>query len=466
MRQQERGIIFVCVFFLLSVVVPTKVTQAHGINGHIHVTAWSMADLQDMGLRALLEDADVVDAMLFGAAFPDTGYASDKEYGEPAHWEPFVERLVAHVRRQYPPPYVDLEDRKRVAFIMGLAAHGLQDEIFDTLFLVQVDIHDGATQDDVDPATDAFLEVDGHLEYKPAIYAPISDLIEVFAQSGVTVDEATIQTGMSRVKTLVIDYFSGIAQSINADLRPRLGWTLAHYLDETVPGSLTSEVPATAAYMEAVWARLHGRPPMVGRVAYGFPESPRRTRSVGPGVDAWVTLVFGQGVRVGSINQETVKLLDGSGSPVEMQVTASRWTHDADSVSRLLVVKPVASLQYDHGYTIELNPGLQYVDGSRLVEQWTYGFQTPCAPGMEANCAVEEEPVGDLGSIGASTDGGPTQNTQTDAAANAEMGVTVRGSESGGDHGCAQLPGDGHVDMWLLLLIVGTMMTKRHGLGS
>ena len=42
-------------------------------------------------------------------------------------------------RPRAPAPVTTLESKKRVAFLMGCASHGLQDAIFDSLFLRQVE---------------------------------------------------------------------------------------------------------------------------------------------------------------------------------------------------------------------------------------------------------------------------------------------------------------------------------------
>ena len=208
---------------------------SHGINGHVHVTAWSLAEVDQDALLDIFEDPLVVDALLFGAAFPDTGYATENGYGELAHWEPFVDALIEYMHATYPPPFDDQETRRMAAFVMGMASHGLQDEIFDTLFLPQIAVHDGAGQDEADPGTDAFLFKDGYLEHKPEPFAPTSDLVEVFADChNHAVTEQEIRAGMARVKLFVIDTFEGIADGIYDMYRPQLEWTSMHYMDPDV----------------------------------------------------------------------------------------------------------------------------------------------------------------------------------------------------------------------------------------
>ncbi|MGC6418826.1 MAG: zinc dependent phospholipase C family protein [Bradymonadia bacterium] len=413
----------------VMLLMPT-VLCAHGINGHVHVTAWSMAEIEEQGVLEILNDPVAVDALLFGAAFPDTGYAVDgREYGERVHWEPFVERFIRYMRDTYPPPYNDPETRRKIAFLLGVGCHGLQDEIFDTLFLDQVHKHDGAGQDEVDTGTDSFLVVDGRIEYKPAAYAPIDDLLVVFDDLGVSANRETIELGIARVKGVVIDNFDALARQFNDMLRPDLMWTAEHYLDPSIPGSLTSEIGPSAAYIEALWRRLHGEPPVGARVSYSYPSVDGRSRSTEPGVDAWVTLVFGTGAVVGSLTSETVELVGPDGGRVDVEVDHSRWTNDPDSVTRLLVLKPTTELIYDSDYLIRLKPGVAYVDGTALMDPWQLAFKTPCRDPDGPGCAPVLEMGQDAGisldaaasfdMAGNALDGGlPPSNAQRGSSGN------------------------------------------------
>ena len=64
----------------------------HGINGHINVTHWMT---NDVATDRVWRQPDCRNAMVFGSAFPDTGYGVDHEYGEITHWAPFLDALIA-----------------------------------------------------------------------------------------------------------------------------------------------------------------------------------------------------------------------------------------------------------------------------------------------------------------------------------------------------------------------------------
>ncbi|MGK0362540.1 MAG: hypothetical protein ACI9U2_004861, partial [Bradymonadia bacterium] len=362
---------------LIAVLLPAT-TGAHGINGHIHVTAWAIEALPPGPVRALLSDPQVRDAALIGAAFPDSGYAVDHAYGELAHWPPFVEACVQRLE----PPFETLDEQRAAAFVMGLAAHGLQDELFDSLFLYQIRKHDDAGQDAADPGTDAFLYTDGYVHHRPPVWFPFPLIADALADAhGEEVTADVIELGLTRIKTLVIDGAAGIASVFDPRYRPQLPWTAANYLDPDIPGSLASEIPATGAYLDALWARMHGEFAVAALVGHPYPSAERRLRGlIADDVDSWVTLVFGAGVRVGSLTLEHVELVDAAGVPVPFEVRANRWSNgNPNAMTRLAVLRPGVDLVADSEYTVRLLPGLELVDGSALDVDWSYTFRTRCA---------------------------------------------------------------------------------------
>ncbi len=425
---------------MLRSLLPLLLTGAacgHGINGHVHVTGWAIESLPPGPLADFLAEPEVFEAALIGASFPDSGYAIDDPYGELAHWPPFVQALLDQLRRG--DFDADLEARKTAAFLMGLACHGLQDELFDSIFLHQVSAHDGRGQDEADPGTDGFLVVDGHLRFKPAFFLPGEALVTAFRDAhGHAVSVETMTLGLRRVKLLVIDAAESIGANLDARYRPLLPWTAAHYLDADIPGSLRSEVPATAAYLEAIWARLHGEWPVTALVGHAYPQPPRRLLGIeAASVDSWVTLVFGSGAIVGTVNAETVRFTDASGDAVPFELHHTRWSGSRpDESTRLVQLRPQADLRSDHTYTVELARGVRLQDGRTTDAPWRYTFQTPCAPADP--CVEPDAGVADIGV-------GDAAREIDDAAPDAAPEIT-----SGGD-GCSGAPGSPFGSWWLLL---------------
>jgi hypothetical protein len=380
-------------FMVLGATFAPMAAPAHGINGHVHVTGWAIERLPPGELADFFAEQAVRDAALIGAAFPDSGYAIDDHYGELAHWEPYVGVHLAWLRERFPPPLVDLEAKKQLAFLMGLAAHGLQDEMFDSVFLYELEERDGAGQERSDPGTDAFLFTDGWLQYKPPLYAPFEDLPEIFLRAhGHAVTPSTLRSGMNRVKVLVIDGFHALAPVLDAEHRPHLPWTAQHYVDPAVPGSLAAEIPATGAHLQAIWDRFHGRFGLEELAVHTWPDVPRRLRGTQPGhVDGWITLIFATGVRVGSLTPETVLLTDADGLAVPVRVVGTRWGGSPEDSSRLVRLQPEVELAPNAAYTVTLHPGVALLDGQTLQNAWSFSFLTAC---VEGDPACPPEPTG------------------------------------------------------------------------
>lgn len=370
------------------------VADAHGLWGHVHVTGWAVENMPDDELRVfLLDDPEVFNALLFGAVFTDTGYSKDtpasRAYSEHTHWEPFVTDYIAWIRANDPPPWTTLESKKRVAFLLGCASHGMQDEIFDTLFLAQVEERDGAGQEHTDPGTDGFLSLDGHLRFFPVQDIPMSTVLELYQGLPEEVTEDVIQDAVDLVTSVYIneEFGPGFAAGLGNQYADDMPWGRVHYLDPEVPGSLRAEIYPTMRYQQAVWARLHGEFAPDDVPVFAFPEAPRRLRSGDPAtVDSWVTLIFGAGVRY---QDDLLELRDPEGQLVPFTQGNTRWNA---AETRVIKVAPTEPLTPGGWYTARLRADVELIDGGVTSEVWELPFQVACATEDDPACP----PLGDV----------------------------------------------------------------------
>lgn len=372
---------------LAAVLVP-QWAAAHGLWGHIHVTGWAVENMPDDELRAFLyDDPEVFNALLFGATFADTGYARDvpgsREYSEHAHWEPFVEDFVEWIRVNDPPPWTTPESKRRVAFLLGCASHGLQDSIFDSLFLAHIEEHDGAGQEEADPGTDGFLVADGHIRFLPEQDIPMTTVLELFAEVSPDISEEVISGSVRLTTAAYINDELGlsVAEGFAARYADIIPWARGHYLDASVPGSLRSEIYPTMRYQQAIWDRLHDRFDANGATVYAFPDAPRRLRThMSASTGSWVTLVFGAGVRY---EGDLVELLDAEGAVVPFSQANTRWGADH---TRLLRILPTEDLQPGGWYTARLRDGAALIGGETSTEPWEITFQVACEESDDPQC--------------------------------------------------------------------------------
>jgi MYXO-CTERM domain-containing protein len=357
---------------------------AHGLHGHVHVTGWAIDSLPEGELRTLLSDPEMRGAALMGAAFPDSGYAATDDalepgaraYGEHAHWEPFVEDFITQLRATHGPTYETREEQLLVAFLLGCASHGLQDELFDSTFLFEVEQRDGAGQEATDPGTDGFLVQDGYFWMVPSDYVPVDELLPLFADLSEDVDAEVIAHGVGNVRVYVNALIGPSIAEANGEMyRPLIPWAADHYLDAGVPGSLRAEILPTARYMEAIWARLHNRFDEAGLVIHAWPDPPRRLREAdASSVASWVTLILGKGVMNGAA---TGALTDDVDAAHPFTFAFTRFTGEGSS--RIVRFQPNADLVPGAFYTATLEAGAVLVDGTTTTGAHAHRFQVDCA---------------------------------------------------------------------------------------
>lgn len=376
---------------LLALGAPSP-SLGHGIHGHIHVTGWAIENLPPGELRELFADPEVKLAALAGSMFPDTGYARDasaREYAEYSHWEPFVESFIQKIRKDHGPRYDTQEKKKLIAFLMGAAAHGLQDELFDSTFLFEATQRDGVDQDKTDPGTDGFLVLDGHARLLPGDYLPIPELLPLFAKLPVVTDAALIEKHVNLVRTLYANAEFGwkVAAHNGTMMRPEMPWTSAHYLDFAVPGSLASEIRPTAAYMQAIWDRIHGRFSEASQVIHAWPETGRRLREADhTSVASWVTLIVGKAVTDGAA---TGALTDSGSTALGFDLRFTRWS--GNGASRLVRFLATADYKPGETYSATLNSGASLVDGTKTTAAHSVQFQVECTTPADTRCPGRPE---------------------------------------------------------------------------
>jgi len=328
------------------------------------VTGWAIENLPPGPLRSFFSEPAVFNAALYGAAFPDSGYWVDtgptREYAEYAHWEPFIESFIQLIRSEHPPGFWSPEERKLVAFMMGCAAHGLQDEIFDSTFLFQVAEHDGKGQSEADGGTDFLLIDEGHQRFLPERFLPMDTLLRLYAERPEAITQETILSGVDTQESTYVNDGLGlqIARSLAPASRDLIPWTAQHYLDPEVPGILYTEITPTMQYLQAVWDRLHGRWKS-GRdpVVHVFPDDGRALRSASAGtVDGWVTMILGKGI---AIDSAAGTLLGAHGTTVDARFTGTRWGHPFPRVVRF---QPSVDLEPGRRYTAVLHAGAEMID--------------------------------------------------------------------------------------------------------
>lgn len=253
---------------LLLTLSPLAAT-ANGNHTHIGITLRAIDLLPEGPLRALVSDPTLRPMLLNGTIFPDGGYAIQHPYGEAAHWEPMQRALQQRVLAACPAPLASQACREKLVFLLGMASHGMADQVFDALYMEAAKLHDKAGWTDsllesFDSSTDVlWAAAHGGLEI-PALWLPMEDLLATYQALQLPVEAATITNGQNMLREVVLAYVNMARDQPDKveAARSRYPWGAAHLDDAHVAGSPPSEARVVAAYWQQLWATwIDGAPP-------------------------------------------------------------------------------------------------------------------------------------------------------------------------------------------------------------
>ncbi len=267
-----------------AVAVPAA--HAAGIVTHAWMGLEAIPRVQPAALRDLLDAHR--DQVRAGAEFPDGGYWTRSlgtpggDYGEEAHWQRFIDAYAAEIRND--PGCAPLTDpygpcAAEIAHLMGAAAHGMGDEVWDWLF----EPNGPGFDESYLPADIAAFVGPGGLEVQLDIVAiarharptgptPVLPDAAKIGAAFAAIGRADIATAALPVGENFLDVERGVETtwaSSHADALERaMPWTSAHVID--APGGIDFAADAIAGYYESIWGDLLGDVPPT-RVAVTAP---------------------------------------------------------------------------------------------------------------------------------------------------------------------------------------------------
>lgn len=289
---QTRALILRPVAALLAVILvgsllllPAAPADAAGVNTHGWMAVDAIDLVADPDLRALLDAHR--EQVRAGAIFPDVGYVPGNTFGEEAHWQRFVDAYVDQIRARDDCP--DLRDpdgpcAPMIAHLMGVAGHGMGDEVWDWLFEpYSPDLDEYWTHPEVPFANEGGAEAQldivavGHYGLPRPAIPPLPStaaLQAAFAHSGLP-GVAASEFDLAGAGTLawgqiVWDASSFWADRFLADVRAAMPWMSDNMV--TAPGGVDWAATAIAGYWTSIWGRLLGdQPPTSVSITYPAP---------------------------------------------------------------------------------------------------------------------------------------------------------------------------------------------------
>jgi len=364
-------------YLLAAVLVlcPASAALANGNVSHLWVSVWARDEVPAGDLQDLITRGDVEQMLHSGSNFPDGGYAVDDGYGEIAHWEPFQSAYLDWIVANYEPPWTD-EAAQHIAFLMGMASHGMSDQVYDGTYLKRSAVYDSdapGSSIGLDGSTDVAHTAEAGPLDPPDHWVPDDLMAQLMLdQAGHQVDASTIADGQSLV-AFSIYFVSEVSQDPDqvAEHLAAYPWACTHQMDPAVPGNPPATAPVVAVYWERLWGRLHGADPLDDPLMATFPAAGSEGHPTGPeDIESMVSFVVSRGLQADTANATTITIVDEDGTEheAEIQVYYGQSSH----VVNLL---PLEGWAADSVHTVTVGSGLKTWDGGEFAP-FSFEFST------------------------------------------------------------------------------------------
>jgi hypothetical protein len=387
--------------------LPSAPAGAAGVTTHAWMAREAIDKVTSPQLKALLNaNKQYVRA---GAHFPDSGYALSNTYGEEAHWQRFANALTAQIQT-----HTECTDftaihgpcAPLVAFLMGITAHGMGDEVWDWLFepnvpdldeyYVPEDLGSYVSEGGAETQMDLVAVADfGEPTSLTVSFPNHTDLLAALTAAGTNVPDSQLSLGQVAMD-VVHKAETAWAPTHIDDLHKAMPW-MSHNMI-TAPGGVHYAATAIAGYWDSMWGRLLGDQPQT-KVSVSYPAADqRRIPATGWVRDHSPGSARGRG---GARTRVTASLTyarpyNGSGFPVTQELpegsmtlverdtetpvaAASGWPrsapYGADAGEHTIGFEPAADLNPCTWYTASVTSNLIDADG-KAVAPYSWDFRT------------------------------------------------------------------------------------------
>ena len=429
---------------------------ANGAYSHVHMSQIAADALPPGELRTLLSVPENRAALESGSMFPDSGYAVDDAYGELAHWEPFLSALIAQLRATHGGDYSSEEAQRQVAFLLGVASHGMADQSYDTTLLDRAFEVDGPENDvaPVDQYADYFIVIDEDVVFTVEPWAPYGEVAPAIATVGHTVTEGTLLNGVNRMAAVLgVQGNVRIARNLYWDAWASYPFLGTHIYNPEAVGSLTWVAALVAEYWEVLLHRLRATDDAdTELVLRTVPEDGAVNWPVDLAEsEAWhrPAVWFGYGIDRDQI-APLITLTDetsGEAVPVTLQ------TAYGGRQRNLVFLRPGEALAHDTVHTVEIAAGVTTLDGRTTSAPQLFSFRTRCAPDRLADCPPLPSPLV-TGPVPSRPDAGPPRPDAGPPAHDA-------GPAEEGGGGCSMAPTPSAPDFTWPLLCLALVLGVR-----
>jgi len=376
--------------------------------------------VQSASLHALLVANE--NSLISGAHYPDGGYAIQSYvpgsgYSEVSHWERFVDAATSYFRNNpscQPVTAPNGPCASRIAFLMGVAAHGMGDEMWDWLFEPRMaDWNEPPKQpllnlipglSSVPPLNQvntpefsmdmvAIME-DGRLLTLPLIPPPWTDFLNVYKSMGRSdITLAGLIAGDAVIQFAVLGERGAAITTEYNRVKTTMPRSAASYLDGA--GGVNEVAGGIAPYMDSVWTRLTTGADPSPRVGAVHPEPgendvPWKFQPVqsspgpnGGGHEKRIIAVMNNALDTSTVNASNFRLLDPSGNVVpQAPGFPTPGPYGGGDGTHSMMVYPAVDLQPCATYTVQVGTGIKDLFGNHPIAPYAWTFKTVGTTGL------------------------------------------------------------------------------------
>jgi MYXO-CTERM domain-containing protein len=343
--------------------------HANGQSTHIWITEDALNHLPEGALAEFLAREELRKMLKNGTMFPDGGYPIGDPYAEIAHWEPFQISYLNWIGANYELPLSD-EGSEHLAFMFGMASHGMADQVFDSLYGERVTAYDGAFGD-FDTASDLIMMSNFEPMMAPGDWVPYTVFDSLYDDYGYDVDPAKMMQGQNLLRIAVnsVGIFSQMPDTVAEAALP-FPWGSQHLLDEDVSGAPPCEGEVVARYWRVLWAVAHGQP-LPGPVLATMPPDGAANHPIdASSIESWVTVVFSRGLEDAPLSTDSFHVEAEGGGTIPVVL----W-HYYGQDAHVVHLRPQQNFAPDTIYTVTVDPGVQTIHGEAL-DGYQFRFST------------------------------------------------------------------------------------------
>ena len=352
---------------------------ANGQHSHLWITEHALTHLEDGPLKSLLSSSEHLDKLKNGSMFPDGGYAVNDPYGEAAHWEPIQQAYLDWILEHHE-DVSSGDGGAHAAFLLGMASHGMGDQVYDSLFLEaakQYDVDSDWSMYSIEEGTDVGLASEVSPLDPPPQWVPTDALAEVFASVNQhEVSSETLLEGQTLLALAVL-FVANMGQNPDsvALYNDRFPWATTHQLDPNIPGTPSCEGAVIALYWETLWAELRGEdwPDVLTTVppADSTAPPPDASRS-----ESRIAVVFARGLEAASVTAENFEITTSGGEALPFEP----WLYYGEH-SNVVLLTPKQDWPKNTLIHVQIGQGLRSWEGHAIEGGRVASIRTEGEPG-------------------------------------------------------------------------------------